>query len=201
MLANTPFEKHPKTTEIVSASEDNRKYEFPLDLREYQEFKARLPQWKYVLAAKTLLNTGLRINEMLRLQVRHFNLRGPEYWIEVVRSKKRDLRPEPIWLNPNLGVELRDFIAGGRLSQTARVFSFTDRRLRQVFEQAGIAGIGRPVHPHQLRHLFSKTLIDNQVPIEAAAKLLGHTSSRTTEKWYYDLTRAQRKGIGERMAV
>ena len=50
---------------------------------------------------------------------------------------------------------------------------------------------GRPVHPHELRHLYVKTLIDGVIPVVVASKLVGHSDSRTTERWYYDLTAEQ----------
>jgi integrase len=38
-----------------------------------------------------LRNTGLRINELLALEVRHFNLAGPDFFLYTRRSKKRGL--------------------------------------------------------------------------------------------------------------
>ena len=44
---------------------------------EYEAFKAALPSWRDRLIAMVLRNTGLRINELLALEVRHCNLAGP----------------------------------------------------------------------------------------------------------------------------
>jgi hypothetical protein len=44
-----------------------------------------------------------------------------------------------------------------------------------------------------------KTLIDGGVPVLAASKLVGHSDTKTTERWYYDLTTKQRRAIQERM--
>ncbi len=75
----------------------------------------------------------------------------------------------------------------------------TDRQVRYVFAATGRRGIGRPVHAHELRHLYVKTLIDGGVPVLAASKLVGHSDTRTTERWYYDLTTKQRRAIQERL--
>ena len=91
-------------------------------------------------------------------------------------------------------MELRDYVTGNRIAPDHRVFSITDRQVRYVFAAAGQRGIGCPVHPHELRHLYVKTLIDGGVPVLAASKLV-----KTTERWYYDLTAEQRRGIQERM--
>lgn len=173
----------------------------PLDQRQFENFKIHLPTWRDVLIAKMLRATGLRVMELLRLQVRHYDVKGPEFSIMVRRTKKRkkDTGWERVFLPPNLGVELRDYIAGNGLASDKRVFSITDRQVRYVFAAAGEKGIGRPVHPHEMRHLYVKTLIDGGVPVLSAAKLVGHDDSRTTEKWYYDLTADQRRTIQERM--
>ena len=174
----------------------------PLDQNEYEAFKACLPTWRDVLIAKTLRSTGVRVMEGLRLEGRHYDLSGPDFSLLVKRSKRRGKHKdeyERVYLPPGLGVELRDYIAGNRIAPDERVFPITDRQVRYVFAAAGKRGIGRPVHPHELRHLYVKTLIDGGVPVLAASKLVGHTDTKTNERWYYDLTAEQRRAIQERM--
>ena len=174
----------------------------PLDQQQYEAFKACLPTWRDVLIAKMLRSTGLRVMEGLRLEGRHYGLSGPDFWILVSRSKRRANHKgeyERVYLAPGLGVELRDYITGNRIAPQDRVFPITDRQVRYVFAAAGRRGIGRPVNPHELRHLYVKTLIDGGVPVLAASKLVGHSDTKTTERWYYDLTAEQRRGIQERM--
>ncbi len=173
----------------------------PLDQRQYEAFRACLPTWRDVLIAKTLRSTGLRVMEFLRLEGRHYTLSGPDFSLLVRRSKRRARQGEyeRVYLPPGLGVELRDYVTGNRIAAQERVFSITDRQVRYVFAAAGKRGIGRPVHPHELRHLYVKTLIDGGVPVLAASKLVGHSDTKTTERWYYDLTAEQRRGIQERM--
>lgn len=149
-----------------------------------------------------LRSTGLRVMELLRLEARHYDVSGPEFSILVRRSKRRTKRGgdyERVYLPPGLGVEVRDYINGNQIGSESRVFSITDRQVRYVFASAGEKSISRPVHPHELRHLYVKTLIDGGVPVLAASKLVGHSDTSTTERWYYDLTAEQRRMIQERM--
>ena len=174
----------------------------PLDQREYEAFKACLPTWRDVLIAKTLRSTGLRVMELLRLERRHYDVYGPDFSILAKRSKRRTKHKreyERVYVPPGLGVELRDFVTGNRIAPEGRVFPITDRQVRYVFAAAGRRGIARPVHPPELRHLYVKTLIDGGVPVLAASKLVGHSDTKTTERWYYDLTAEQRRAIQERM--
>ena len=98
---------------------------------EYEAFKAALPSWRDRLICMMLRNTGLRINELLSLPGAHCALGGPSYVIHVVRSKKRKgiettTVYEPIYINPGLGVQLRDYIKGNNISRTEPVFGGGD---------------------------------------------------------------------------
>ncbi len=180
---------------------------------EYEAFKAALPQWRDQLIAMLLRNTGLRINELLRLETRHFNLAGPDYFVYVVRSKKRDKAPqyEPLYLVSNLGVQLRNYIAGSSYRQNERVFGNVDgqrdarkitaRGLRFAFAQAGVKAIGRPIATREFRAFFIQTLVDGRVPMEMAAAMVGHEDARTTQKHYYRLSADRRRIIGEGIPV
>ncbi|MGH7774644.1 MAG: tyrosine-type recombinase/integrase [Candidatus Binatia bacterium] len=176
-----------------------------LDQRQYEAFRARLSKWKDVLIAKMLRATGIRVSELLRLEARHYSVSGPEFSILVKRKKSRSKKPQEtydrVYLPPILGVEIRDYIKGQHIGPSDRVFPQTVRALEYSFARAGIKGIGRAVRPHEMRHLYCKTLIDGGVPFPAAAKLLGHANPETTAKWYYDLTTEQRRAIGERMPI
>ena len=174
----------------------------PMDQQQYEAFKASLPTWRDVLIAKALRSTGLRVMELLRLEGHHYDLSGPHFLILVKRGKSRANHKgeyERVYLPSGLGVELRNYLTGNRIAPEDRVFPITDRQVRYVFAAAGRRGIGRPVHPHELRHLYVKTLIDGGVPVLAASKLVGHSDTKTTEQWYYDLTAEQRRGIQEKM--
>ena len=85
---------------------------------EYEAFRDALPSWRDRLIAMLLRNTGLRINELLNLEVRHSVLHGPNFIIYVQRSKRRGAAEyEPLYVNPGLGVQLRDYIKGNAYTQ------------------------------------------------------------------------------------
>ena len=83
---------------------------------EYEAFRDALPTWRDRLIAMLLRNTGLRINEVLSLMVKECALDGPTSVIYVRRSKKRRTTEyEPIYINPGLGVQLRDYMKGQQM--------------------------------------------------------------------------------------
>ncbi len=68
------------------------------------------------------------------------------------------------------------------------------RSLRRLFEIADLKhadGIKKRCHPHMFRHTFSIEMLLAGVPIEDVARLLGHASIRTTEKYYSSWVKAR----------
>ncbi len=169
---------------------------------EYEAFRDALTNWRDRLICMVLRNTGLRINEVLGLEVRYCVLDGPQSIIYVQRSKKRGRTLwEPIYINPGLGVQLKDYIKGRFLGLTALVFDIRIRGLRYSFAKAGMIALGRPVQPKEFRAFFVQTMVDGGVPMEVASKMVGHEDIRTTQAHYYTLTAERRRVIGEGIPV
>ena len=183
---------------------------------EYEAFKAALPSWRDRLICMMLRNTGLRINELLSLPGAHCALGGPSYVIHVVRSKKRKgiettTVYEPIYINPGLGVQLRDYIKGNNYTMTEPIFGggdnqrdarkITQRGLRFIFEKTERESIGRPISPKAFRSFFVQTMVDGNVPMAMASKMVGHEDIRTTQAHYYVLSADHRRAIGEGIPV
>ena len=179
---------------------------------EYEAFKAALPNWRDRLVAMLLRNTGLRVSELLSLQVRHCALDGPAFIIYSQRSKKRGtIEYEPIYITAGLGVQLRDYIKGNAYELTESIFGnstnqrdprkITARGLRFVFDKTGRASIGRPVSPKDFRSFFVQTMVDGAVPMAMASKMIGHEDIRTTQGHYYKLSADRRRIIGEGIPV
>ena len=183
---------------------------------EYEAFKAALPSWRDRLICMMLRNTGLRINKLLSLPGAQCALGGPSYVIHVVRSKKRKgiettTVYEPIYINPGLGVQLRDYIKGNNYTMTEPIFGggdnqrdarkITQRGLRFIFEKTGRESIGRPISPKAFRSFFVQTMVDGNVPMAMASKMVGHEDIRTTQAHYYVLSADRRRAIGEGIPV
>lgn len=174
----------------------------PLTQRDYEAIKQHLKSVRDMLLAKLLRNTGLRISEALRITPQYMGQDGPHTYCLVYRGKQgAKAKWDRVYLNPELAVELLDYTRGNKIAVDKPVFPISDRQVRNIFYQAGLKAIGRRVHPHEFRHLYTKTLIDGGLPPVVAAKMLGHADSRTTERWYYELTGEQRAEIQRRIPV
>lgn len=175
----------------------------PLTQREYEVLKQFMPSVKYLLILKLLRGTGLRIAEILRTTPRHLQTDGLENWIVVTRGKQATKAPEQIrmFLHPELGIELRGYIQGQQIKLMDPIFKIRARQVERVFKVASTAHLSRAVHPHEIRHLFIKWQIDNGMPVEMVAKLVGHSDTRTTLKYYYDLDPVQLAKIARTIPI
>ncbi len=180
--------------------------EDPLSQGDYEAIKQVMASWPWayphLVFCKMLRGTGLRLAEVLRLTPAHVQRDGPRVLLLIKRGKKRG---KTMWermpVNPELGADLLNFIAGRGVKPGEKVFPFGPLAFQRAFSKAGAEALGRRVHPHQLRHLYGTDLIDGGVPIEVVSKMLGHSDVRTTLKWYYDLSREKRHAINLRVPV
>ena len=174
----------------------------PLTQGDYERIKGALKSLRDILLCMTLRATGLRISEVIRVQVEQMEREGPVVTLLVYRGKKGNKTHwERVYLPPQLGTLLWGYVKGNDMNPGERIFKLQRRAVGYIFAKAGRTAIGRPVHPHEFRGLYTKTLIDGGLPVEAAAKMLGHSDIRTTMKHYYDLTQAQREEIQRRIPV
>ncbi|MGC1649554.1 MAG: tyrosine-type recombinase/integrase [Candidatus Sulfotelmatobacter sp.] len=121
----------------------------------------------------------------------------------MVRRAKTGV-PVMLPLNPTVADSLRNIPAGPR--PNPRYFFWSgngdpksavadwQRALRRLFDLAEIKhpdGTPKRCHPHMFRHTFSIELLIDGVPLEDVAQLLGHSSVKTTEKYYASWVKAR----------
>jgi site-specific recombinase XerD len=132
----------------------------------------------------TLLFTGMRVGELVRLTVDSIIRIGNAEWIRVPLGKLHNDRYIP--LHPEVRQVLDEWIEHRDPSEVspylfARKGShYTEPGVRYaVGRMAHLAGSGH-VTPHQLRHTLATQAINNGMSLESLAALLGHHSLRMT---------------------
>jgi integrase/recombinase XerC len=151
--------------------------------------------------AELLYGAGLRVSELVSLDVRDVDLRGREVRVLGKGSKERivplpsaakaalvaylDLRRRPGVLGEPLFTSLRGRDPGAAKPGAARPpvrLGVRDVR-RMLSARALRAGVVDPVHPHRLRHSYATHLLDMGADLRAIQELLGHASLSTTQKY------------------
>jgi integrase/recombinase XerD len=68
------------------------------------------------------------------------------------------------------------------------------RAMKKLFKLAGVVG-----HPHKFRHTFATELLQDGVSLDDVAMLLGHRSSKITERHYSHWIRARQENLEARV--
>ena len=139
-----------------------------------------------------LYSSGLRVSELVSLDIAHINLKRREF---TVRGKGQKDRPVFIsqqaadWVQ--LYIDTREdalpalFISYGGKAATNTTGNYrrlTPRSIqRMVARYALLAGITKHVSPHSLRHSFATDLLMNGADIRSVQAMLGHSNIATTQ--------------------
>ncbi len=146
--------------------------------------------------AELLYGAGLRVGELVALDVRDLDLRGNEVRVWGKGGKERVV---PL---PSAACEaLAAYLAARRRPGVLAEPLFTALRkrgtkspptparlgardVRRVLRARQLrAGVADAVHPHRLRHSYATHLLDMGADLRSIQELLGHTSLSTTQKY------------------
>lgn len=151
-----------------------------------------------------LYGSGLRVSELVNLQLSRIYLNEHYMLIEGKGSKQRLVPLSPVaeewfgyWMNERASwpvkPEAKDFAfvnRYGRPMTRAMVFTI----VRRLCEEAGIT---KTVSPHTLRHSFATHLLQNGADLRVIQQLLGHEDLATTEIYTHLDVQDLRKAILE----
>ncbi len=135
-----------------------------------------------------LYATGLRVSELILLQMQQVNFQGNFLTVKGKGSKMRAV-PFGKWARQ----KLLDYINGTRprlFKGRASVFVFIKRSGRPLTRQgfwklvrahALAAGVEKRVTPHTLRHSFATHLLEGGADLRSVQSMLGHADISTTQ--------------------
>ncbi|MBI5451774.1 MAG: site-specific tyrosine recombinase XerD [Gammaproteobacteria bacterium] len=137
---------------------------------------------------ETLYACGLRVSELVTLQLSQLNLRQGMIRITGKGDKERlvPLGDEARhWLEQYLH-EARPQLAGPRPDQALFITQRGSAMTRQacwylIKRHAAHAGIDKALSPHVLRHAFATHLLNHGADLRALQMLLGHSNLSTTQ--------------------
>ncbi len=178
-----------------------------LTFDEADRFLAAAPAaWRLLLLLA--IRTGLRLGELraLRWSDLHLDagyLRVEQNLTTAGLGTPKSGRSRTVDLAPDLREALRR--QSGAPGPHALVFTQPDgaplsqgQIYRAVRRTAARAQLGRPVHPHLLRHTFASHCVMRGIPLAVVKEWLGHAESRMTER-YAHLAPEVRAGYIERL--
>ena len=158
--------------------------------------------FKYKLIVLLMQEAGLRVTEVIRLQIRDFDF---EHKILTVKSlKKRKSQKEKMRFIPlteniiqafaQYWPKLKDHSAEAFVFPAGRGSSKPHLDRRSVWRRIKKYS-DQTIHPHMLRHHFASNIVSKGNDIKVAKELLGHKSVKTTEIYLHVPQQQLRRAI------
>jgi site-specific recombinase XerD len=152
-----------------------------LSQEEVMRLLQRTPNLKHRAALAMLYSAGLRISELLNLELRHIDLERRQLQIRQAKGRKDRYvvlaeSMVPLLLNYINSYRLQRYFVegdGGIRYSGSSVRAFLKRSCKR-------AGILKHVTPHTLRHSYATHLVENGVNLRHVQELLGHAKPETT---------------------
>lgn len=129
-----------------------------------------------------LISTGVRVGELVKLNITDLNLEAKECVVVGKGNKQRK-----VYFDARTKIEIQQYLSSRNDDSKALFVSFSKpfNRLQisgveTVLKKIGKkVGLGR-VHPHKFRRTLATKAIDKGMPIEQVQKMLGHAKIDTT---------------------
>jgi len=174
--------KGPEIVEDIRCPRPERRLPVVLSFDEVRRFFAAIVSFKHRMILMTAYSAGLRISEVVNLQVSDID--SQRMVIRVCQGKRK--KDRYTILSPVLLAMLRHWwvaarpvsylFAGRSLDRPARVTTI-QKACKEAQEKAGL---DKRVTPHTLRHSFATHLLEAGTDLRVIQELLGHASVRTT---------------------
>ena len=144
-----------------------------------------------------LLTTGMRIGGLVNIKTENVLTyigdtidvkntgrtieKGNKWFSFVLNSKVKELIYK--WVTSERKSVNSEYLFPSRNGTRPNITTGTVRKMfNSVCENAGLKGTH--LHPHALRHSYAHILLNSGNSVDIVSKLLGHSSSSTTEKFY-----------------
>ena len=146
------------------------------------------PALRNAAMVELLYAAGLRVSELIALKLQDLNLEAGFVRVFGKGSKERVV---PIGAHARRRIEA--YLADGRprmLKAQPSAYLFVARAGRPMTRQgfwkmlrrrAAVAGIGKSISPHSLRHSFASHLLEGGADLRAVQVMLGHVDISTTQ--------------------
>ncbi|CAI6087153.1 IS91 family transposase ISMno24 [Cohnella sp. JJ-181] len=156
-----------------------------LSLSEVKRLLGALTNLKHQALLFITYSSGLRVGEVVRIRLQDF-----DYERRTLLVKQGKGRKDRLTVLSDSALEIvKRYIR--KEASDAWLFPgqkgaghLTERSAQKVFEQAlAVSGIKKKVSIHALRHSFATHLLEGGIDLRYIQELLGHQSSRTTERY------------------
>ncbi|MFV0606136.1 MAG: tyrosine-type recombinase/integrase [Niabella sp.] len=139
---------------------------------------------KHSLMLKLCYGMGLRVSEIVNLQITDIDSSAMRVHIQRAKGKKDRVVNLPASVLQQLRIYYKTYQPKKFLFEGQYGGAISKRSVQAVFKQAmNNAGIKKPVGIHSLRHSYATHLLELGTDISLIQKLLGHNDIKTTLRY------------------
>lgn len=166
-----------------------RKLPEVLSLEEVSSIFQACSNEKQRMILKTIYACGLRISEVINLEIKDINGNRKTIKIRQSKGKKDRITPIPDELLDELRNYYRSYrphryLFEGQNSLKENPLPYSAKSIQKTIKRcARLVGIQRKITPHTLRHSYATHLYEHGISLRSIQVLLGHNSSKTTERY------------------
>jgi len=135
-----------------------------------------------------MLGAGLRVAEVAALRLDSLEAHASAGGLTKLRVCGKGDKERMVWLTPSLWETLQTWLQVRPVVESEHLF------LSQRGSPISVAGIqyllrqychstGVTLTCHQLRHTFARRMVENGLPVDSLAKLLGHNDLQSTQRY------------------
>lgn len=158
------------------------------DMEIMELLKAAMPYRRDYLILKLLVNTGMRINELLLTRIKDIDMEARIITIPDTNSKNGDTGD--VCFTVDTLPYLQQWINDNKLKDNALLFDLTPRRAQQfIKEYAASAGIQKVITPHSIRHWYATKFLRADVDRWRVKKFMRHRDIRSLQVYDHMVTR------------
>ena len=135
-----------------------------------------------------MVGAGLRVGEVAALRLDSVEAPTEPVTLARLRVEGKGRKERVVWLSPSLWEVLQTWLRERPQMETDVLFvnrwgrpisiSGIQFRLKQYSKEVGVT-----LSCHRLRHTFARRLVENGLPVDSLAKLLGHSQLKTTQRY------------------
>ena len=187
---------YKKTTPIIAKKTQEESDQHRISKEELEKmYEATKDNIKYMCIFLLMISTGLRVGGVSNIKLVHITTTIND--VITVNKTGRTIEKGNKWftfpISEKLSNLLYTYITTSRESNSSYLFPgrgediglapcSISNIIKKIATKAGLSG--KHIHAHSIRHSFAHILLETGNKPELVSKMLGHTSTATTEQYY-----------------
>ncbi|HEY3402940.1 MAG TPA: site-specific tyrosine recombinase/integron integrase [Ohtaekwangia sp.] len=176
--------KNERSVYFIDRPRKESKLPTVLSTEETEALLLQVTNIKHRCLLSLLYSSGLRISEVLNLKPRDIDVDRKVIMVRGGKGSKDRVTLLSVALIEMLQLYKDKYCPGEWLFEGPDKSAYSARSVNQIIKRAASkAGISKNVSAHTLRHSFATHLLERGTDLRYIQVLLGHESSRTTERY------------------